>query len=263
MKNLKTKYALVFSLLMAVSSMVQAEDLASKSAPKKFSIAVSALEGRGLAEGEANTLTDALASHLMNTGAFRVLERGKMDLVLKEQGFQQSGACTDEACIVEMGQLLGVDHMVTGSIGKVGKTYSVNVRMIHVATGEIVRTLNKNYKGEIDGLLTDVMPAVAGELAGVKMESAPVVEKEPVAAPAPAPAPAVSTAAAPANEPAKSGPSDKKEQVKPKSKAGTVVLAILGVALVAGGVVVFIQLSKKTEKKDAAAVPTGTWEMTW
>ncbi len=151
----------------------------------KINIAVSPLEGRGLAEGEAGTLTDALATHLANTVTFRVMERGRMDVILKEQGFQQSGACNDAACIVEMGQLLGVDHMVTGSIGKVGQTYSINLRIINVGTGEIVRSLNKYYKGEIDGVLTEVLPTVALELSneketaiktdGAKEKASPVV----------------------------------------------------------------------------------------
>ncbi|MBL8028441.1 MAG: hypothetical protein JNL74_18595 [Fibrobacteres bacterium] len=152
--------------------------LSSAQSGSKINIAVSALEGRGLAEGEAGTLTDALSSYLSNTGAFRVMERGRMDVILKEQGFQQSGACTDAACIVEMGQLLGVDHMITGSIGKVGLTYSVNLRMINVGSGEIVRSLSKFYKGEIDGVLTDVLPAVAEELAG-KQATPPATKTNP------------------------------------------------------------------------------------
>jgi TolB-like protein len=136
----------------------------------KLNVAVSTLDGRGLAEGEASTLTDALSNYLANTSKFRVMERGRMDLILKEQGFQQSGACNDAACIVEMGQLLGVDHMVTGSIGKVGQTFSMNLRVINVATGEIVRSLNRYYKGEIDGILTEILPNVASELAGDKAE---------------------------------------------------------------------------------------------
>jgi TolB-like protein len=153
-------------LVLSSALIVLFCSLNSAQSVSKINVAVSSLEGRGLAEGEAGTLTDALSSYLSNTGSFRVMERGRMDVILKEQGFQQSGACTDAACIVEMGQLLGVDHMITGSIGKVGQTYSVNLRMIHVGSGEIIRSLSKFYKGEIDGVLTDILPSVAEELAG-------------------------------------------------------------------------------------------------
>jgi hypothetical protein len=84
-----------------------------------------------------------------------------MDVILKEQGFQQSGACTNEACAVEMGQLLGVDAMIIGSVGKVGQTYSVTVRMLDLQTGKIVHSASQYYKGEIDGLLTDALHSIA------------------------------------------------------------------------------------------------------
>jgi len=205
-----------------------------KAAPQKLSIALSPFEGRGLEQSEASTLTDALASHLSNTGRFRVLERGKVDVILKEQGFQQSGACTDQACIVEMGQLLGVDHMVTGSIGKVGKTYSVNARMIKVATGEIVQTVSQYYKGEIDGLLTEVMPAVANEFVatlpgenGIKHESAP----------------AVSTATPVASSKSSDGAS---REVKSSGTSNTLLFVLVGAAVVGGGVAVFLALNNKS-----------------
>src|SRR3989339_528117 len=176
----------------------------AQNSDKRMTVALSELEGRGLAEGEALTLTDALSGHLSNTNAFRIMARGKMDMILKEQGFQQSGACTDQACIVEMGQLLGVQQMITGSIGKVGGTYSVSVRMISVATSEIIRTLSKVYKGQIDGVLTDVLPAIASELAQAVSPSATKVTAAPVAAAA-VPAAAVvapASAPAPASQPA-------------------------------------------------------------
>lgn len=162
--------AIVLASLLSFTAAYsqQPAKTASPSGKKTMTIAVAELEGRGLAEGEASTLTDALRNYLINTGVFRVMERGKMDMILKEQGFQKSGACSDEACMVEMGQLLGVDHIITGSIGKVGGTYSTNIRMISIGSGEIVRTTNKFYKGEIDGLLTTIIPQIADEFAGLE-----------------------------------------------------------------------------------------------
>jgi TolB-like protein len=242
-----------------VYSAAVSQPVGKKPKDGKLSIAVSELDGRGLQPGEASTLTDALSSHLSNTGKIRVMERGKMDMVLKEQGFQQSGACTDEACVVEMGQLLGVDNMVTGSIGKVGKTYSVNVRMISVSSGEILRTVSKNYKGEIDGLLTDVIPQVAREFAGLEDGAPAMVKSEPVSA-------QPSQAPAPKSEPVKSEP-----QVRSEGKGmSPVLVAVLAVAVVGGSVAAFLILTKKDETTDAPAGggnntgnQTGTVDVTW
>ena len=54
-----------------------------------------------------------------------------MGEVLKEQGFQQS-CCTSNECVVEVGQLLGVQQMISGSIGKVGDIFTVSVRIIDI-----------------------------------------------------------------------------------------------------------------------------------
>lgn len=134
-------------------------------AGKKASVAILELEPKGVPEVECSALSDRLRSELLNTGAFDVMERGKMQEILKEQGFQQTGACNTDACAVEVGQLIGVQKMIAGSLGKVGKTYTINLRLIDVRTGRIERSVTRDYAGEIDKLLTTEMNQVANILA--------------------------------------------------------------------------------------------------
>ena len=119
---------------------------------KKKRIAVLDLQGEGITDAEAKTLTGRLRSKLVNTNAFYVLEREQMDQILSEQGFQQSGCVSDE-CLVEIGQMIGVEEMIGGSIGKIGSTYTLDLRIINVTTGRIVRTVSDDYQGDADGLL--------------------------------------------------------------------------------------------------------------
>jgi TolB-like protein len=156
-------------------------------------VAVLPMDGRGLTSDEASVITDLLGTELMRTGSFRVMERSQMDNVLKEQGFQKSGACDNSQCAVEMGQLLGIDRMVVGSIGKVGRTYLVNVRMVNVGTGEVVRSVSRTTQGDIDELLMRAVPQVANELAekpGEPLPMRPAIGPAPAATLATAPAPA-------------------------------------------------------------------------
>jgi len=139
--------------------------------PSRITLAVKNLEARGISDDEAATLSDVLRSQLINTGNFSVMERSQMDEILKEQAFQQSGACTEEACLVQMGQLLGIQVIVAGSIGKIGRAFSINARTISVQTGEILNTVSRTYNGPIEKLLTDEMPLVALELAGKKADT--------------------------------------------------------------------------------------------
>lgn len=229
--------------------------------PKKMSVAINEFVGKGLAEGEANTLTDAFRSYLINTGRFRVMERGQMDAILKEQGFQRSGACTDEACMVEMGQLLGVENIVAGSVGKVGATFSINVRLISVATGEIIRSVNRFHKGEIDDLLTELLPTMASDLTDqgpiaprpltsiVERKTEPVNAKDVV----------TKTADVKTVE-TKAEANGTKKTVK-KRKTGLIFVG-LGVVVAGGGVAAYFLTSKKKEP-GSEGPQTGEIVITW
>jgi len=132
----------------------------------KLSVAVMQLDALGIQKAEAATLTDRLRNELFRTQRFHVTEREKMDEILKEQGFQQTG-CTSSECIVEVGMLLGVQRMIGGSIGKVGRTYTISLRMIDVEKGEIVQAPTEDFQGEIDVLLITIIPRMAQQLAGI------------------------------------------------------------------------------------------------
>ena len=122
------------------------------------------------------TFSDLFRQQLHQTGRFSVIERQRMEEILKEQGFQLSG-CTSSECAVEVGQLLGVDQMVAGSIGKVGEMYFVIVRLIDVSTAEIIDTRNVPCKCSIEDVATTAIPRAAYELAGANPEEAPSATK--------------------------------------------------------------------------------------
>ncbi len=118
-------------------------------------MAVLDFEGRGISQLEAQTLTDRLTSELAKTNAMIMVERNQMNEILDEQGFQQSG-CTSAECAAEVGALLGVQHMISGSFGKLGNSYTIDAKMFSVETGQTEKTVSATYKGEIDGLLTEI-----------------------------------------------------------------------------------------------------------
>jgi TolB-like protein len=146
-------------------------------AEKKTNIAVTTIKNAaGVSEGEVDLLADRLRAELFNTGAVNVMEREQMQAILKEQGFQQSGACTDEACLVEMGQLLGVSKIVTGSLGKLGGLFMVNLRIIDVKTGQIVKVVSKDIRGNIEDIVGELRP-IAQELTGSSNTPAPAASR--------------------------------------------------------------------------------------
>ncbi|MBD3239038.1 MAG: hypothetical protein GF331_00525 [Chitinivibrionales bacterium] len=137
-------------LALGLLAPVLGAESANPDAP--LTIAVLDLQPEGLEQSTARIISDRLRSALLHTRAFVVLERGQMEEILKEQGFQQSG-CVAEQCYVEVGQLLGVSHMVGGSIGKVEKTISINLRLIDVSSGVITHTVTHDCECTVDEIL--------------------------------------------------------------------------------------------------------------
>lgn len=133
---------------------------------RKTAVAVMPLRGSAIPETDARFLTERLTIELQRTGIYDVLERDKMAEILKEQGFQQTGACDETACLVEAGRLLAVEKMIGGSVGRVGGIFSAQVRLIDLRTGMVEKTATRDYKGELDYLLTVGMRETAEELSG-------------------------------------------------------------------------------------------------
>jgi hypothetical protein len=133
-------------------------------------IAVLDLDPTGISQTDEQFLSDRLRTELFETGSFQVVERQKMNSILKEPGFQNVG-CTSVECAVEIGQLLNVQKMVAGSIGKIEDIYSISLRLINVQTGAIMKTAIRDYKGKLSSVLTEVIPAVAKDLSSTSILS--------------------------------------------------------------------------------------------
>ena len=135
----------------------------------KPTVAILDFEGQGVSESEVQTLTERMRTEIGNTNAIRLIERKAVEKIMAEQGFQQTG-CTSDECAAEVGQLLGVQFMVSGSIGKMGDAYTIDAKMFSVETGETVRSKNATHKGDISGLLTE-MQIMAWEIAVLEAPS--------------------------------------------------------------------------------------------
>jgi len=133
----------------------------------KMKIAVLNLKNaNGVTPEDAELISDRLRNEFFSTGTVDVMERGQMQEILKEQGFQTSGTtCTDEGCIVAMGKLLGVRRIIIGSVGKLGSLYMINIRGINVESGKVEKVVSEDVKGNIDKLV-ELLPRIAGVFTG-------------------------------------------------------------------------------------------------
>lgn len=135
-------------------------------------IAVADFDGNAISQSDLDGLSNRLRIELVKSNQFAVLERSRMTEVLSEQGFQQTG-CTNAECAVQIGQLLNVHAMIIGSIDKVSSVFSVNIRMVDVATGKITQVSNEDcINCDLSSVLLVTIPNVAKKLA--KLDAPPI-----------------------------------------------------------------------------------------
>jgi antitoxin component YwqK of YwqJK toxin-antitoxin module len=103
---------------------------------EKTSMAVYAFDANGVTMELANSVADFIQDGLQNTGRFNLIERQKVQTILKEQAFQKSG-CTSTDCAVEVGRILNVSHIITGSVSRLQKKYIISMKLVDVEASKI------------------------------------------------------------------------------------------------------------------------------
>jgi len=129
----------------------------------RINIAVMGFDARsGVQPGEAETVAEAFAAQLQQTGRFTVVDRKQMRAIMQERGFQsmQSG----EGEVSKVGHILAVRKMVTGSIGKLGDNYIFNVKVTDVETASIEISISKTYDDDLEDVMETFVPSLVQEI---------------------------------------------------------------------------------------------------
>ena len=155
------KFLIIYIFSIVLMGLVQAQtntlttETQSMIDEGKKTTAVLDFEARGINEREAKTLTDRFSSALAKTNKVILVQRTMMKEILEEQGFQQSG-CTSDECAVEVGALLGCQYMISGAIGQIGNSYTIDVKNVSVESGATANSQSATYAGPKDGLIVEI-----------------------------------------------------------------------------------------------------------
>ena len=102
-----------------------------------------------VSENLAATITEYFRTHLFGKDKYILVTRENMEEILKEQDFQVSG-CMSDQCVVEMGKVLGVSKVFTGTLGTVGSIYLLSIKILDVETGQIEMAKSQKANKEED-----------------------------------------------------------------------------------------------------------------
>lgn len=163
LKKSSSQLVLLLQVLIILIFNLTALAKSAESPPKV--LAVYDIRGYEVPEVLAIALTERVHDEVFQRDMYRLVARSDMTEVFKEQGFQLTGACDDASCLVEIGKVLGAELIIGGSVSQVGDYYTVTIRIVDVATGEVVnsvssseyfsseRLLNKGVRRLVDQLL--------------------------------------------------------------------------------------------------------------
>jgi curli biogenesis system outer membrane secretion channel CsgG len=110
--------------------------------PENAIIAVLSVAARE--QNDASLVISELEYMLVNSKRFKIVDRKSMDEVRVEKDFQMSGEVSD-ASAVSIGQSLGANIVIIGSITESGATKSLSLKALDVETSEIVAMGREYY----------------------------------------------------------------------------------------------------------------------
>ncbi|HDZ43285.1 MAG TPA: hypothetical protein ENH80_05010 [Phycisphaerae bacterium] len=128
-------------------------------------------------------VADSVSSRLLTVSGFEMIERSRLNQLLREKDLSQTDLI-DQGQYKEIGQFLGVDYLVLGTVSTYttwangplsGHLVSFSCRCIHVETGKVVWMLSgateKGPTGPLDpaisvrDILNDAIPKLIQQLA--------------------------------------------------------------------------------------------------
>ena len=112
---------------------------------------------------------DAFTNQLVDGKSVRVMERGKLDKILKEHELNMSGFVDAATVKRQLGKFVSAHYVVMGRIGESGDGYALSARLVNIESSEIevakeiafrdlasmrvaVKSLARQFVGEITGV---------------------------------------------------------------------------------------------------------------
>jgi TolB-like protein len=123
-------------------------------------------------------LAEKLITKLVQTKKFKVIERQLLNRVIAEQKLSLTGTI-DPSSAKQLGKLLGVDAICSGTISDLAQTLDVNGRLISTETGEIFAVASTiipkddSVTNLMSGGTSSVIPSKPGDSSGAGNRSAP------------------------------------------------------------------------------------------
>lgn len=90
---------------------------------------------------ECKYLTERVVTEIASSKKINVIERKQLAKILSEQSLSMEGL-TEQSNMQQIGKILNVEAILTGSLVKVNNENEINARLINAKNGEIITAIN-------------------------------------------------------------------------------------------------------------------------
>lgn len=132
---------------------------------RRLKVAVIKLSAKGgLSQGVVDLFTEALVGDLRKRPGVAVMSEADMTAILGLERQKQMLGCADESCLAELGGALGVDRLITGSLGRIGGTLVVNIASLDPKKVRAVASVSERIKTDKDDAILEMLPGFVSQL---------------------------------------------------------------------------------------------------
>ena len=150
----------VFAALIGAALVAQAKPV----------VVVAPFDTKGVAQDEADVITELFTAEYANTGSSRVVDRNSFDKIKTQLSFQSSDWSNADK-VAQLGKALNANHVVVGQLLKFREQIITTIKIIDVNTTTILASYTEKVK-DIERLL-DKLPEICTELSG-KVAGVPI-----------------------------------------------------------------------------------------
>ena len=141
----------------SVLSTAHADFQKTKIAVLDFELIGDKLETTGMGA----ILSEWFITSIVKSGRFDVVERAMLQKIISEQKLSSTGLI-DENSATELGKILGVKVIITGSVLKIKDSIEINSRVISVESGSIIAA--ENIRGNPNSDLHNLVDDLTGKI---------------------------------------------------------------------------------------------------
>ncbi len=160
-------YAINFILIALVSNLFA-----------QSSLAILPFNSSGISTEEVRQISEKFRVEFTSLHKYNVLDRQAMETLLADQGFDLNDPCRNNYCALTLGQLLSVDDVILGNISKIDKTYAIDVKIINISSGSVLKDISTRHTVKQAVLFNKVIPELVMELVSTNTSAIQVYKKK-------------------------------------------------------------------------------------